>query len=63
MRFLNNEQLHERWLKGRDAAADRWFDGDAELAEEFTATLPFSSIPDWDDVNAVMEFIERHGLR
>jgi hypothetical protein len=39
------------WEQDRQAIADLWFDGDAEKADVALDAMPYSSIPDWSDVD------------
>lgn len=39
----------------RERVANLWFDGDTVRADDVFGALPYSSIPSWTDVEAVME--------
>lgn len=42
------------WEQQRKAVADKWFGGDEDRAEAVMDALPYSDIPRWADVEAVM---------
>lgn len=52
-RVDNLPAAHRRamWEQDRQAIADLWFDGDAEKADVALDAMPYSSIPDWSDVD------------
>lgn len=46
--------LRREWARRRKEVADTWFDGDEDRADEVLDSLPYSTIPEWDDVDRVM---------
>lgn len=39
------------WEADRQRIADLWFDGDVDRADAVLDTMPYSTIPDWSDVD------------
>ena len=51
-----------RWQAGRKGIADLWCGGDLEAADRILEVLPYSSIPDWSDVDRVLSELLALGL-
>lgn len=47
------------WESDRQAIADLWFSGDVERADKALETLPYSTIPDWEDVDGMARVFRR----
>lgn len=52
----------ERALKMRHRIAARYLNGDEATAEQVFDALPYSAIPDWHDVEQVLEVLSLAGL-
>ena len=52
----------ERALKMRHRIADRYLNGDEQTAEQVFDALPYSAIPEWHDVERVLEVLSLAGL-
>ncbi|AER47594.1 hypothetical protein DS6A_40 [Mycobacterium phage DS6A] len=50
----SRHQLRAEWAADCRRVADRWFGGDTAQAGRVLDALPYSKIPDWSDVDAVM---------
>lgn len=48
-----------QWEADREAVADEYFGGDAAAADRVMDALPYSDIPGWHDVRAVMDALPR----
>ena len=44
----------EKWEQSRQETANKWFAGDIVKAEKVLDALPFSTIPEWEDVENLM---------
>lgn len=53
--------LRREWTRRRKEVADTWFDGDEDRADEVLGSLPYSTIPGWQDVDHVMQTIKSAG--
>ena len=50
---LSRAERERRWSSDRQSIADIWFGGDAENAQAAFDALPYSRIPDWEDLDEV----------
>lgn len=59
LRLQRNDQCVAcRWIDDQTKVANKWFDGDLDRAERVLDVMPYSTIPGWHDVAAVMEAID-----
>lgn len=59
---MSDHKTRQRWEARRKAIADEFFAGDEAYAETVLGALPYSAIPDWDDVALLMQSMGAAGL-
>lgn len=52
-------RLRREWGAQRQSIADEFCAGSLDKAEAMLMALPYSSIPDWEDVRTVIEVFDR----
>lgn len=59
---MSDHKTRQRWEARRKAIADEFFAGDEAHAETVLDALPYSAVPDWDDVALLMQSMGAAGL-
>lgn len=51
------DRQHRAWAEHRKEVAEKWFGGDEQKALNVLYALPYSTIPEWGDLDLVMSVI------